>query len=440
MAARALYLIPVVTVAVVVFALFVVGAPTAYVGARVHGGPTEGAVVLAWRIDVVESFRDAEGPKALDRLRVEVGTASWEGATDELGHAYPRIDLGSPAAGPLWVRITSAAHPRPLAEGEVQFRKAAWAEVASRHGGWIPGKAEGALEVRVATERGVLAIPFRESLWIEVRRRGVPVPGAKVRFAPEAVEVHLPEGRDFVETNAGGRAFVRVTPRDYAAASKVSVTGDDEEKGTWYSTLPVLAGAMHATLRDGVVHVETPIQRERVYIAIATEHGRHAVGKVELRPTKRGTSVGTFEPPELPDGSVWAVVSSEADFQSMGLVGWPLRIDRKGEPSRTFAPRGQLLLDGLESAGAVDAERRERARLLAGSFTGASAFLVVLLLVRRVRTSQRNLEQHLSRASNEDTEEEKKRPATGVAFALIVGVLCVLLGFMLLVLVSMARQ
>ena len=67
----ALLLLPLATVLVVAFALFVVGAPRAYAGAQLYGGPTEAAPVLAWRLALVERFEEIERPLARKNVRVE---------------------------------------------------------------------------------------------------------------------------------------------------------------------------------------------------------------------------------------------------------------------------------------------------------------------------------------------------------------------------------
>src|SRR5882724_10174661 len=54
--------VPVVTVLVVGYALFVGGAPRKILGERIYGGPTEGVTELSLRVESVARDGEREGP------------------------------------------------------------------------------------------------------------------------------------------------------------------------------------------------------------------------------------------------------------------------------------------------------------------------------------------------------------------------------------------
>ena len=443
MSKHLLYAMPLVTVVFVVFAIFVVGAPQSYLGARVRGGPTEGVQRVVWQVEVIEKLLEVEDAARLDELAVEAvlsdgRRARWSGAVDAQGTARVELEFsGAPIRGPLSVQITTPSVRRPLARGEVRLRRDEWLGETKQAGGWVDGKQTGELKVRVAVERGVLAVPFRDRLWIDVRDAAGPVEGAEIAFEPEGADLHL---RGRIRTDSRGRATVAITPLTHAPAIKVDAKAEDGQKGGLYANLPVVPGALNARLDGSRVRIESPIERDAAWVAVISDSAREAGGRVALERDGRGGSVGHIDVPELSPGPLWAVVSSEADMNSMALVGWPLRVDARGEPPTTRAVRDRVLLDGLQGAYAADAARRLRARLVAGVFTVFAAALVGLLLFRRVRKAQVEIERHLREASDEPDDAEKVRPAGGLRLAAVgIALLCVMLGFAVVALIAIYK-
>lgn len=438
----ALYSLPFITVVVVAFALFVVGAPEPYAGARIYGGPTEGASWLSWRIALVRWEDGAQSPERRDGLRVEVKLAdgrrvSFSGRPDAEGMAGVDIRVpGAPVHGPVEVVVSAPGDKQPLARGRVELSARAWLKPRRTFGGWMRGHMTGDLRVRAAPGRGVFAVPYADPLWIEVRGPDGPVPHAKLSFRPEGLDL---SGEKGLETRDDGRAQVMVAPREFNVALRVAAVAPDGTRGEWYSTLPVVVGAMHAQLASGKLEVRSPIVRDRAYFAVMLPRARIAGAPLALRPDGRGGSLAQVRLPALPTGPLWGVVSSEPELSSESTVGWPLGVELGGgdPPSARVVP-DQLLLDGLIDASHRDQARRKRARLLAGLFSIFALALVAVLLVLRVRKSERELSDHLARAG-EGSDETERIAERGTGWLLLIAVLCLGLGFLVVALVAMYR-
>lgn len=440
--------LPLCTVLVVAFALFVVGAPRAWDSARIYGGPTEGASALAWRVAVLEQVQGAVAPARVGRLRVRVELGDgrhfeWSGPTDARGIANVRFALGArPGEGPVRVRVTMPGARAPLASGAVDLTRARWFAAARTLGGFIRGRQTGTLRVRVAPGRGVFAVPFRDPLWIEVRGASGPVEDAKLALKGESIDLFT---KGDVVTDADGRAVIDLAPLDFYVALKIRATAPDGEQGSWYSTLPVVPGALRAARIGDRLVVDSPIDRRVAYYAVITDRERLQGGPIHLTPDARGGARGSLGLGSLPQGPLWAMVSSEPDFASESTVGWPLgppeaaRSPLDDAPPRSLVVPDRLLLDGMPAARARDAARRGRARLLAGAFSFVALVLVALLLVAEVRGSEARLVRHLSAAGEAPEDVDRVAARRGLSWSLAVAVLCVALGFIALALVAMYK-
>lgn len=432
-----LFSMPVITVAVIAFALFVVGAPRPYVGARVYGGPTEGASRLSLRLAVVERFVEVEQPARSGEISVDARLADGRRASgratpDEMGIASVTLDVGQPISGP--VDLTVSGREGLLGHGRVSLTSADWAARARELGGWLPGKASGAWAIRVAPSRGAFAVPFADPLDIEVA--GAPS-GARVTLEADGAEVVTPP-RPIDEK---GRSRTLLAPRDHIVSVTVKVADEAGRSGEWTGFVPVVVGALRATLEQGQLRVESAVEREVAHFALVSESERLAGGAVAMSPNLRGGSVGLAPLPPLPKGRLWAVVSGEAELDTLSTVGWPLH-EASGpldvEPARARAVPDRLYFDGLGLGFAADAARRQKARQLALGFTLLAGLLAAVLLVREGQRSASDFERHL-RAAGADAELRTKMSSSrwlGVAVA----VLSVAMGFAVVLLVAMYRM
>lgn len=445
-----LYSLPIVTVGVIAFAIFVVGAPRPYLGARVFGGPTEGASALSLRVAIVERYAEVEEPADVGDFAVEVELsdgrrAAAKGSTDSRGMGSVRVTIpGAPVSGPLRLRVTqprARARALTLADARVELGVAEWASRARELGGWLPGSRKGPLTVRVGPGRGVLAVPFAESLWVEVRDGQGPVRDARLSFDADGIERLKPERP--LRTDSFGRAEARVAPREHAVALKVVATSD-ERSGEWYGSLPVVAGALRATLAQGKLRLESPIERDVAYWALIGRSARMAGGVVALEPDGRGGAVALVDLPALPDEPLWAVVSGEPELDSASTVGWPLRAPaldapEAAEPPRARAVPDRRLADGLSIGFEADVARRARARWLALGFTTLAALLAALLLAREGRRAAARLDEHLRAAGASEDVADAIAPRRARWIGLGIALLCMAMGFAVVALVALYR-
>lgn len=441
----ALLVLPMLAVAVIAFALFVVGAPRPYQGVRLYGGPTEGSSVLSWRVGAVERLDEAEAALPFRRILVELAFGDGRRTTatselDEMGMASLWIDLrGAAARGPINVHFVSEDGRTDLGRGTAWLARDAWLASARREGGWLMGRRTGALSIRAAPARGLLAVPFAETLLVEVRGPNGLVEGADLVFEPEGVDILRPRERRG-KTNAIGLASIVVAPREHNVALRIRANTADGADGDWYSLLPIVPGALRALLDGERLRIESPIVRERAYFALVSEAGRHAGGALRLAPDGRGGAVAFFDVPGgLPQVPIWGVVSSEPELDTRSTIGWPLVNAVPTEPLRTLTVADRLLVDTLPQGYRKDAARRSRARWLAGVFTVLSAILVGVLMVGRVRAAESELESHLARAA-QDLDGAERVLQSGSGLRLVVALIVIGLGFTIVALVAMYRM
>lgn len=425
--------LPVVTIAVVALAVFVVGAPRSYRGVRLWGGPTVGQSAVSARLMAVERFYDME--RSLGGLPIEVearaagrAIGQFRGTTDSAGFLEVQLPLAQAASADLELRVTSRG--ARLGAGSVALTRARWTSGVRRRGSWIMGAKSGALRIRVHPGRGVFAVPFSDPVWIEVTTREGPAAGVQLRVRAEGTS-EAAGGRDLT-TDSQGLARLMLTPREHVVALGVEASLG-EHRARWYSSLPVVPGALHARREGRQLSIASPVPREAAFYSIVGENGRVAGGRVRLADDGRG---GAWAKVDLPQGlptPAWAVVASEPDMNTIAAVGWP--IDGAG-PMSTFDARDDLLLDGLPQAYAASLERPQRARVLAGIFAVLALGLAVVLFTGRVRAADRALATHLSETAEGDVERFRVRQSV---LGLVTAALCIALGFVLVGLVSLAR-
>lgn len=439
-----LYALPLVTVAVVCFALYVVAAPRPYPGARLYGGATLGVAQVSFRVEAVERLQEQEAPLVARSIRVEaeIGAgppAVWRGRLDALGMAHPNFRVRESSTRPARVRVTfdDAVEP-PLADGHVALDVPSWTKKAREIGGWLHGRRSGPLHIDVAAGEGVFAIPFEGPLLLRASRGDQPVPGVALHVEGDGLTVVRPRSGHTVETDGSGRALAAVSPREHVASLRVVGEAPNGERGTWYATLPVLPGALHASLAGNRLRVASPIARDVAFFMLSDGRARLQSGSVVLEPDGRGGAVGSVTVPSVGKSPLWAIVSSEAPLNSPGAVGWPLRSDTAHEPPRTWTVADVLLVDGLVQGFAQDERRKAHARLLAGGFSAGAALLIILLMIGRVQHEDATLAAHLARMLPEDAASQQLvRPRR--AWALAVAAVCVLLGFFVVALVAVYR-
>lgn len=425
---------PALTIFVVGFALFVVGAPRVQPIARLWGGPVSGTGPLIWRVEAAQWLEEREVPLAGTSLQVLWRVNGSEAARtlrlDDQGEAF--VELPRPPLGQLHVEV-SREDGQTLASGELGSVSAShWLGQARRRGGWIDGITRGELQIRVAAERGVLAVPFTETLLVEVRDQGKPSRGARVEAELDGT---VPE-RVQQTTDAEGRAKLQVAPRHHVASLGLRACKAGT-CGSFHCQLPVIPGALWASLKGSTLSIQSATPNERAQYTIIGEKGRVAAGQVQLRAERAGSHKARVHLPGLPQGPLWAVVGSESGLDSRSSVGWPLRPELSDEPFQTLDVPDRLLLDGRERARQAESRRQRLAQAIAIVAALAGFALMALLLLEGGRRAHRQIYEHLARAGASHPEELVSEKSTRSALA--VGFLCLLLGFALIALIAVYR-
>jgi hypothetical protein len=426
--------LPVLTVLVVCYAMLVAGAPRKLHGARVYGGPSEGVSTLSLRVESVE--RDGERESAFwnGPLSARVRAPSAPELALSLGRALHgvadfEVRFARPVHGPIELELRDASGA-PLASGRVELDVTRWAARARRRGGWIRGRADRALQLAVAPERGAFVIGSAAPLAIRVERAGQPLPAASLSVSAEGGQ--LSEG-ERLRTDERGRARVLFEAHELNPTLRVEARTDDGQSGLFETPVPVVAGAFQARAVGDEWRVEIAVPRSEAFYSLVSQRARLEGGVIALVPDGRGGSFGTLRLSPRTEPA-WLVVSSEVDQNSAAAIGWPL--DSGPEPALTFDVPDQLLLDGLPSASAREQARRSRVRWLTAVFVGLSFAISVVLLVLRVRAADRDISLHL-------TQELEQGLAARIAprrvLPLVVAVLAILLGFCALGLIVLAR-
>jgi hypothetical protein len=386
---------PAIAVAVVAFTVLVVGRPRPVMGARLRGGPTLGARFLSYRLEVVERLGDVETPVVGQPADVQVDlpggqSLDWKGVLDTEGAgAVTFPEVSAPISGNVRCRVRVA--DRIVADASFSLTRDGWARRAQHRGGFVEGRPTSAFAIRAAAERGAFAVPFRDPLWIEIRHPGLPLDGLHVESTADGAAV---DGPPFVPGLPRSRVFL--TPSEHAATLTIAATTKSGVSARLEMTLLVIPGALHAELSDAGVVIESPILRDRAYVAIVTPAERVGGGTVVLTPDGKGGAKGVLPLPATPPGPLWAVVSSEPELASVSLVGWPIRYDQAGaEPPRTFDVSDVLVVDSVGEAVLRETARVRGLRVRAAAFAVLSFALTALLLARRSHAANAKLAAHL---------------------------------------------
>ncbi|HEX6271779.1 MAG TPA: hypothetical protein VFZ53_02010 [Polyangiaceae bacterium] len=420
--------LPVATVAVVALALLTAAAPRPFRIARIWGGPTDGGR-LSLRVEVVDAV-EARGetverpvPNAAASLRVE--GPSFEGARllalDVEGMAEVALDVPR-TNEPFRVFVSQAGEE--LARGGIALAHGRWAGAARRRGGFVEGRTTDGFDVRVAPERGALAVPFDEGIVFEVRRDGAALAGARLELA--VTGGRLSERN--ATADAHGRARFVLSPDEHSLGVRLAIVSGPTRSELGFG-LAVVPGALRARLLGGELVVEAPVPREIAYYALVTERQRLTGGRLTLAADASGTFSARVRVPELDVAPTHAVVATQRDLRSAAAVGWPLAVSG-GEPPKTFDAVDALLLDGRAAGAARESVRRARVRWAVVAFCAVAVLLELALLIVHARSRDRELDAHLEREGVRGEAAARLAPARSSAWFFALA--AVALGFLLL--------
>ena len=422
--------VPVVTVLVVAYALFIGGAPRKILGERVYGGPTEGATELSFRVESVARDGEHESPSWAGPVMVsgEANGVPFMTQTDLLGAAGVvdfRLRFAQPIAGPL--RLRTLATNDELSFGIISLSAERWAARARRRGGWIRGRDTNGLVISIAPERGTFVVGASDPLLVRVERAGSPVPNAELTLKADGAQL---ESAAELRTDARGRARVSFEAIDLNPTLRVEARTDDGRSAVLDSGVPVVPGGLHGIATPTGIRVESAIPRTQAFFSVVTDRARIAGGVLALTPDGHGGSFAQADlhlSAALPSPS-WLVVSTELDENSVAAIGWPLQ--RGPEPAQTFDVPDVLLLDGIPAAFQLEQARRSRVRWLTAAFIALAFLLSVALLVHRVRAAEHDIARHLRTDLEDDTAA---RVAPRALWPLVVALLAIALGFVVFI-------
>lgn len=427
--------LPLLTALVVSYALLVAGVPRKLHGARVYGGPSEGVSALSLRVESIEREGERELPfwnGPLTAVARASGGPAVVAPVKQAVHGVADFEVrfARPVHGPIELELHDASGA-PLASGRFALDGARWAAHARRRGGWIRGRADHALLLSVAAERGAFVIGSAGALSIRVEHAGLAVAGASLQVSAEGARV---SGTEQLQSDQRGRARVFFEANELNPSVRVEARTADGQSGLFETPIPVVLGGFQALSTSEGLRIDSAVPRSEAFFSLVSDRQRLAGGVIPLAPNGRGGSVGVIPLPSW-QPPAWLVVGSEVDQNSASAIGWPL--DAGPEPAQTFDVHDQLLLDGLPAAFAREQARRSHVRWLTAAFIGLAFALSVVLLVLRVRAADRHISAHLSQGLEPELAE---RVAPRRMLPLLVAVLVIALGFVALGLVALARS
>lgn len=415
-----LFVVAPLTLVAVGLSLFVIAAPRPFVYARLWGGPTDAGRAWTGRVQLVERRGGLERPAPHLPIRIQgrgpMRGAAWSGRSDEDGWAEVRLERPKESRR-LDVCIYAGEPEERVGCGEALLTSTAWRGRARERSGQMAGRREGELAIEVTVLRGVLAVPFPGELRVTVQNAEGPVSGAELTWRATGLTVFT---RAPLRTDGEGSARLRVAPEQHVVSLEVRAV-DGAAGGSWYSTLPVVPGAMQVDRKDGSLEVRSPIERESAWYTWVSASERLGGGKLALSPTPFG-SVGTLALPlEVPAASSWVVISSEPDGRSPSAVGWPL-----GQQAMTFDVAEAGLLDGAADGEAREELFRRRVRWGVSACAALAALLTAAVFLREARGGRDRV---IAGADAAPAEEGALRAWVAVA--------CVVLGFATITLIGL---
>lgn len=401
------------------------------IGARIWGVPAEGATAAVWRIETIERQFGSDQTIAVPKLAVLLRQAGrplslWGGSSGDDGVAEARMASEAPLAGTIDIEVRSDR--TLLAAGTLALRPVNGPAFERRV---VQGRAEGAITLDVSIERGVLASPFFGAIRVRATRDGQPAALVTLRAAGEGAQIFEPGL--LPATDQTGEATIGLQPTWHSIELHLDASqgqGDTQAKGTWDGTLPVKPGALWLSSAPSGPALASPAPRARAYVSGWSAKGRVFGVAVPLSISKNGFYEGDLPKAELSRLGVLAVtVSGDVSEQSPGTVIWPwARLE-----AVAWAPRVELMLDGVPFAEKLEKKRAGQARLASVGVAVLAAIIEAVLLVLYSRASHAKLAAHL--AANAEGDDERAAASRMTAspasrtFTLVVAVGLVLLAF-----------
>ena len=436
-----LFVTPLSAVGVVLLGV-VSGGVRPFRSARVYSGPTQGITELSLRVELGERDRVMEVPlenTSFGVVAVEGGqrVASARGRTDALGSAEVTLHLPRPrdSALELWVEPQSHVEA-PLARGLVLGNAKTFQQAATHRGGFQNGRHAGELELAVAPAHGVLVTAqgaIDDELVIRAERAGAPVVDARIGVKLEGAE----PAEAHVKTDAHGLARLKLRPSDAQVRVALEATADGIGDASLAARLEVVQGAIRVTRRGDQLLVETSGAASHAFLGFFDENRRYGGLSTALTPAPDGRLIANVPwPAGLSASPLWVVASSQPDLASPSAVGWKVAGTDEPDP-RTFDARELLLLDGAPVARLREERRARRIRWVTAGYASIALLITLLLFVRRVSDSDRDIQKHLADAGIDDLVPSIAPVKKGRA---VLAAACIALGFVVLAVFALLKE
>ncbi|MGC4091662.1 MAG: DEAD/DEAH box helicase [Polyangiaceae bacterium] len=418
--------VPLVTLLLVAYLVFVVGAPRPLLSMRLSGGPTDSLARFTGVLELQSS--DGRLPRDLEiSARALSGQVARATSTvDADGRSELELDFAGP---PLAFDLSVADAGRELGHAKVELRRERWLGKATRRGGFF-GVSQGDLALSVAAARGVFAVPFPGKLLVRVQRGGEPVAGAQLTLQVEGASPSSLRGT----SDAQGLASFELTPREHVVTLTLRAEAQ-ASSGTLSVSLPMAPGAMLAERRGDSLTLRSPIPETSAYVTLLSEAGRLRSQRVALQASGDASVSEPISLAGLPSGPLWARVENEPGGAGAAVVGWPL-FESEPVPAKTLDVRDPWLFDTAQSA--HDHERTRRRQVLGWSLVVGllGAFVSIGVVLARAQKTGRALEAHLASQLGEGSVQSvAPRPRTRS----LVYMVLIALGFLLLAAVFAVR-
>ena len=115
---------------------------------------------------------------------------------------------------------------------------------------------------------GVLAVPFQNRLAVRIERDDKPRPDVPVAFEFDGASV---TSTPVQITDSQGRAEVSIRTTAHHVSVRLNLQTEPDVAVVRQFDLPVVAGAMHASLSDGVLTVRAPVPRDVAHLNIVNQ-------------------------------------------------------------------------------------------------------------------------------------------------------------------------
>jgi hypothetical protein len=383
-------------------------------GARAYGFIAAGGEQYALRVHTRQhlrgSYADFPAPVTvtLSAGGEQLGSASADGAAvvDVVVPLSRALDAGV-------IDVVVASKRVVLAEATVEV-----AQPLEPRPVPVVKRSVGESEITVGTPRGFAVPELPEAFEVRVDAPEGDVPQLEV----EATGADLETDEEPTRTCKSGRCTydwdLRMTPRAPTASIDVVAKRAGTELVSWTGPVNVIPGRLWLDPdHESELRIQAAVPRDVAFVSLVSPRGRFWGARVPLTTDDSGVSRGSVPTPELPDGPVTAILSTEPDEPEAAIAIWPLRdgVLDGGVVS--------LLADGLPAAMMQEEERQAAARRPAYALILAAGLFELFYLWWRARRAKRELDAHVAAHTGGEVSQSVAQSVPLVTLVVLSGAL-----------------